>query len=320
MKEPIIILIILFILAGLAYGPYKKSSGSNTKSTDKSSVLSSKNKSSSSNENAVNSSSYGTTPNKYIAEDIKEIEKDIKKLEENISKNAGKENRSPYYGKVTLSNISGLNNPNPNKEYIRMSTKLKKDETVNITGWSLRSEKNKNTVVIGQASLLPFPFSKVYNDVVLQYRDVAILTKGFSPIGISFRTNKCTGYFEEDRTFTPGLQLQCPKPGNEDLPQFSTVLDRDDECVRVIKRLPRCTTVKSDFLRDLPDTVPSSCKTYMETQVNYNSCVAKHFDDTDFPGKEYRIFFNKFGPLWRPKDDVITLYDREGLVVDTIDY
>ncbi len=319
MKEPIVILIILFILAGLAYGPYKKSSSNEKKSTDKTSVLSSKN-SSTNKTTTSNLSSYGTTPNKYVAEDIKEIEEKIKKLDQNLSKNVGKENRSPYYGKVNIGNISGLNNPNPNKEYIRMSTKLKKDETVNITGWYLRSEKTKNTVVIGQASLLPFPFSKVYNDVVLQYKDVTILTKGFSPIGISFRTNKCTGYFEEDRTFTPSLQMKCPKPGSEELPQFSSVLDRNDECVSVIKRLPRCTTVKSDFLRDLPDTVPSSCKTYMETQVNYNSCVAKHFDDTDFPGTEYRLFFNKFGPLWRSKDDVITLYDKEGMVVDMIDY
>jgi hypothetical protein len=156
--------------------------------------------------------------------------------------------------------------------------------------------------------------------VILQKGDRAYLTKGFSPIGISFRTNKCTGYFEENRTFYPSLPTECPRASDEKLPTFSSDLDRNDECLDLIDRIGACTTKGGEFIRDLPDTVTQSCKTYITTQVNYNSCVANHFSDSDFPGREYRIFFNKFGPLWRTAHDKINLLDESGLVVDTVSW
>lgn len=58
----------------------------------------------------------------------------------------------------------------------------------------------------------------------------------------------------------------------------------------------------------------------MVAHINYNACVAKHFGDTDFPGREYRIYLGKFGPLWRPEREKINLHDRSGLIVDTITY
>jgi hypothetical protein len=295
-KEPFIILLVLFVLVGLAYGPAKKArlnSGSDSNS----------------------SSSIGTSgsPNKSS-------EEDIKRLEENLNKEIGKEKHSPYYDKIRMSSISGLHGTDPSKEYVILSTNLKKNETVKITGWYLKSEITGYYAVIGKSALLPFPFAKTESDVFLQQKDRVILTKGFSPINISFRTNKCTGYFEEDRTFTPSLSLQCPRPKDEDLPTFSSDYDRNDECVNIIERISRCTTVDSEFIRDLPDTVPSACKTYITTQINYNTCVALHFNDVDFPGNEYRLYLNKFGPLWRKTHDKINLHDENGLIVDTVSY
>lgn len=219
-----------------------------------------------------------------------------------------------------MSGISGLYGDNPDQEYIYLSTNLDKTETLKITGWYLRSEITSYYAVIGKTALLPFPFNKTESDIILQQGDRVYLTKGFSPIGISFRTNKCAGFFEEDRTFTPGLRLECPAAIDEKLPTFSSVYDRNDECLNIIEGLSRCTSINGQFVRDLPDTVPNSCKTYMTTQINYNVCVALHFGDTDFPGQEYRVYLNKFGPLWRQRQDKINLHDQNGLVVDTISY
>ena len=219
-----------------------------------------------------------------------------------------------------MSGISGLYGDDPNQEYISLYANLEKNEVVKITGWYLKSEVTGYYAVIGKASLLPFPFTKTDNDVVLGSGDRVYLTKGFSPIGISFRTNKCTGYFEENRTFVPGLSLDCPRPEGEKLPNFSNVYDRNDECLDIIESISRCTTISSQYIRDLPDTVSESCKTYITTQINYNSCVAKHFGDTNFPGNEYRVFLNKFGPLWRQRYDKINLHDKNGLIVDSVSY
>lgn len=314
MKHPILIIIGLFILIGLSYGPLKKSA------SDRDFYLNRNAQSSIGGTTRAPAGNPAYSPNQDIAQSIREAERQAAQLEKDIDKALAASRRSPYYGKVRLSNISGLKNSNPDKQYISLYTNLKAGETVRITGWYLRSELTGYQTVIGQAALLPFPFTQSLSDIVLQQGDRAYLTKGFSPIGISFRTNKCTGYFEENRTFTPSLSMQCPLPRNERLPLFSNILDRNEECLDIIRRLPRCRTVGNEFVRDLPDTVPSSCKTYMTTQINYNVCVANHLGDTDFPGNEYRVFFNKFGPLWRESHDTIHLYDENNLIVATISY
>lgn len=312
MKEasPALVILIGFIILGIAYAPLKKAAenreanGGNNPSSIQSN----------------NNSFFGfgnQNSNQTPEEEIKNTERKIENLEEEVQKKIEESTRSPYYGKVTLSSLSKSWDGDPSKEYIYLYTNLGKDEEVNITGWYFKSEVTGNFVFIGGASLLPFPFSKNESNVVLKNGDRAIITKGFSPIGISFRTNKCTGYFEENRTFYPSLSTECPLIEDDKLPKFSNDLDRNDECMDLLESLSRCTTVNSEYIRDLPDTVSSSCKTYMQTQINYNSCVAKHFSDTNFPGNEYRIFLNKFGPLWREKREKVNLYDKNGLIVDT---
>jgi len=307
MKEPFLILLIIFVLLGLAYGPIKENSSNNTGNISGSSSVG-------------KTSSSDSASNKELSEDIQDTKEEIKKIEENLNKKAEESKRSPFYNKISLSSIYGLYGDDPNQEYISIYTDLDKNESINITGWYLKSETTGYYALVDKASLLPFPFAKTESNVVLNRGDRVYLIKGFSPIGISFRTNKCTGYFEENRTFSPNLSLQCPLAIDENLPKFSSVYDRNDECLDLIENVSRCTTRDSRFTRDLPDTVLSTCKEYLTTQINYNSCVANHFDDTDFPGNEYYIYLNKFGPLWREKREKINLYDQNNLVVDTIEY
>jgi len=312
-KSPIIILLVLFVFIGLAYGPIKKASSNKSSSENAAN--------SSSAIGAANANNLGYSSNTEVAEKIKKTEKTINSLSEKVSDIENESERSPYYNKVKMSKISNLNDSNPNKEYLTLSTDLDKTETIKITGWFLKSLKSGNYAIIGGADLLPYPFTHTESEIILQYKDKVILNKGYSPIGISFRTNKCTGYFEENRSFYPSLSLKCPLAKNENLPTFSNNEDSNDRCITAIKKISVCTTKGSSFLRDLEDTVNQSCKNYIR-QVNYNYCIANHFDDTDFPGNEYRVFFGTFGALWRDKDkgDKINLYDENGLVVDSISY
>lgn len=305
-KGTIFLILGVFILIGLSFQPLKenleKQRSMNNFDTRETSI--------------GNSTTY--SQNQDVGDQVKEAEQRIKNLEKELEKKVEESKRSPYYNKVDASWISGLGSNDPNREFISLYTYLNDGEKVNITGWYLKSEVTGYFAVIGKASLLPFPFTKNDSDIILQKGDRAYITKGFSPIGISFRTNMCTGYFEENTEFVPGLELACPRAIDEKLPTFSSVYDRNDECIRVIENIPRCTTRNGQYFRDLPDTVPSSCRSYIETNVNYNACVAKHFGDTKFPGNEYRIYLNKFGPLWRTSREKINLHDSSGLIVDTI--
>lgn len=307
MNSPIPILIGLFLILGLAYAPLKENTGTQGQRNNTGS-------------SAVSNGYYDSNNNQEVSQGIINVEREIKNLGRDIEASVEKSKKSPFYEKVSISNLVGSYSDDPNQQYFYLYTNLDSNEKLNITGWFFKSSVTGNYAFIPKASLLPFPFTKTESDVILQKGDRVIITKGFSPVGISFRTNKCTGFFEENRTFYPSLSFECPFPEDEDSPKFSSIYDREDECIEIIERIPRCTTVKSSFIRDLPDTVTRSCKTYMQERINYNTCVANHYGDTNFPGQEYRLFLNSFAPLWRKEKDKITLYDRSGLIVDSVEY
>src|SRR3989344_7277116 len=242
-KGTIGLIIGVFILIGLAYSPLKKNFDNNKKEASANSGRSS----------ISTSKEENYSSNKDTAKEIEEAEKRIEKLEKEVEKKIEESKRSPYYDKIKTSRISGLGNKDPSREYITISTSLKAGEKVNITGWYFKSEVTGYFAIIGKAALLPFPFTRIESDVILEKGDKAYIVKGFSPIGISFRTNICTGYFEEHTDFTPSLQKSCPKASDEELPNFSSVYDRNDECIDLMERIPRCTTKGNEYFRDLPD-------------------------------------------------------------------
>jgi len=304
-KSPIAIVLILFIILGLAYSPLKRAS-ENRKAKQTAS-------------DAAIGQNQGTSysSNQPAEDAIIAAEEEAKSLQRRVDALPG---NSPFAGKIHLASISGMDDPDPSNQFIVLTPRLKANETVDITGWKLQSERTGYYATIPKAALLPFPYTHAESDVVLGYIDVVYIVKGFSPIGISFRSNKCTGYFEENRTFVPSLPTDCPLPIKEDLPTFSSNIERNDECVELIDDLPRCRTHGTEYTRLLPDTVTNSCKTYITTQINYNACVANHFSDTDFPGHEYWLYLNRFGTFWPTKRDKIILYDGNGLEVDSINY
>lgn len=331
MKDnPVFILIVLFILVGLAWEPIKQGAlldkqANQGTSTQQTSSYSNNNQ----NYYPDSQTNYQNTPSqpepkseREISSDIERAKQNVKELERKLAEEEAKKKRSPYYGKVSFSYVANLNSSDPSSEYISLYLNLTDKEKINITGWKFVSEKSGNYVTIGKASVLPYPSSyKNYGDVIVHQGDTVHIIKGFSPIGISFRDNKCTGYLAKQRSFYPYLSQSCPAAQSEDLPKFSDNLDREDECVDLIKQVPACTDPSTyiNFAR-LPDTVTESCKTYLREKLNYNTCVDTHFGDTDFPGHTWYVYLNIFGPLWRSRNEKIILYDNAGLIVSSIEY
>jgi hypothetical protein len=300
-KDILFILLFIFIIVGMAWQPKDKPA------TEKEpNVIATE-----------TSISQGETPE----EQLQNINREAHELQRDVQAANEKAKRSPYYGKVSA-DISGVNSENPNDELITLFTNLETGEKVDITGWVFKSAVTGNYAIIGKAATLPYPDSGNEVDVILKQGDTVYIGKGYSPIGVSFRTNKCAGYFEENRTFNPSLSLSCPRAIDGNIPQFSTDLDAQEACLDAIRYIPTCSTRGTSYTRKLPDNVPSACKTYIQKEINYNSCVANHLSDADFVGHEYRLYFKTFAHLWRDysKKDTIHLYDRAGLIVDTISY
>lgn len=259
-------------------------------------------------------------------------------------------NKSPYYGQVKLSRGSAGSAAQPNDEYVSLST-FNLKTPVNITGWSLKNGKDlklfkvsgdlvryrSDVAVIGKGT-------KVFNqkgqgnleDIYLKAGDKAIITTGGFygidpiPVRLSFKTNLCTGYLESlpYYNFRPNLPLDCPAPAKE-----LGVNYLEEDCYRYLKSVPKCFTPEfdavkrvgnndeyRDVLKNGPLLLSSSCKKILRENFSYQSCLDVHANDPNFEGKEWRIVLGRLMPMYDRTREVITLFDREGKVVDQISY
>ena len=141
-----------------------------------------------------------------------------------------------------------------------------------------------------------------------------IVTTGRSPVGISFKENKCAGYFEENQDFNPSLQTNCPTASQE----FSRFYNGEDDkgtCVAYVRSIPYCATETR-----ASNNVSSSCENFVEKHLNYNGCVDTHKADPDFLGSTWRVFLGQREELWRSNRETITLLDGQNKVIDSITY
>lgn len=224
---------------------------------------------------------------------------------------------SSYKDKITIRNGNAVST-DPNKEYLIIESSKDTQGKINITDWVLESSVTGNRIAIGKASYLPYT-STVNNEetVFLSPGGKALITTGRSPIGVSFRTNLCTGYFEQFQDFYPVLSRQCPRP--EDEADFITTGPNklNDKCIDYVESISKCTIVTNP----LPIDMQYECSLYISSKINYNSCVENHKNtDSNFYGSEWRIFLNREDELWKSKRETIKLIDNNGNLVDTVTY
>jgi hypothetical protein len=207
-------------------------------------------------------------------------------------------------------NIGGARESDPKKEYIEISVFSNSDQPVNITGWSLVG-KSGVEVKIGQGAYLPYSAQvNPQQDIYLKNGERAIVVTGSSPIGTSFRLNKCTGYFSQFQVFYPGLYQDCPRPDDEDIP-----LSFNDKCITYLEGLPRCRIQIS-----IPAGLQPECQNFVNENINYSGCVNNHKDDSDFYKPEWRIYLNRSSELWSNKRETIILQDQNKRLIDWVYY
>lgn len=224
---------------------------------------------------------------------------------------------SPFRSLVTLTRrVVNASSTNPNLEYLSLAVPTTAREHLTITNWQFVSEVTGNAALIPSGTPLPL-LGKVsaVAPITLRPGDRATIFTGRSPIGVSFRENKCTGYLNSFQAFTPALTQRCPLPVDELVNYYGDYYVRDTTCLDYVKKLPRCGTV---FFPK--DDISARCENFVLTHLNYNGCVATHRDDTDFEGTTWRIYLNMSDALWRGKDELIKLWDAGRKTVDAFSY
>jgi hypothetical protein len=216
-------------------------------------------------------------------------------------------NESVYKYEAELSVGSGAKKSNLQEEYVEIRASLKNTKPLLISEWFLKGKKGLD-IKLGKGAYLPYSAQvNLQEPIFLQPGEKAIVVTGVSPIGTSFRLNKCTGYFEQFQDFIPSLPKQCPYPEDEDLPA-----NLNDNCLDYIEKLPRCEA----HIKAIPPGLSASCQNYINEKINYNTCVEIHKNDSDFYKLEWRIYLGRSEELWKNKRETITLYDENGKIVD----
>jgi hypothetical protein len=215
------------------------------------------------------------------------------------------------------------------EEYVVISVSDDAPTAIPITGWQIVSKITGTRVTIGAGTALPRHGSvNREQPITLKSGHRALISSGPSPIGTSFRENRCTGYFEQFQAFTPDLPTQCPRP----IDTFETHApaavyteandtnnDGESNCRAFINRLDRCTVPTVDLDRVTPP-LSRTCQRFIEQTFTYSQCVTRTQEEPDFTGTTWRIYLNSTGELWQNEREVLRLVDDTGRTVDVATY
>ena len=224
---------------------------------------------------------------------------------------------SPYRSAVRMSHrVSGAGSLNPANEYIEISVVQNAGIPVDISGWRLVSDASGNISTIPKGTEIPTSGTvNASENIVLTSGTSALLISGRSPIGASFRENKCIGYFSSFQSFYPQLPQNCPIPSNELISFYGSNYIRDPACIDSTKKISRCQLMLSP-----PSYLSNACQSFMIKYLNYNGCVDAHKNDSDFLGDTWHVYLNRTSPMWRTRYEVVKLLDSNGKTVDAFSY
>ncbi len=225
---------------------------------------------------------------------------------------------SPYRNDVSLDGyVSNASSSDPASEYVQIRIAQNSGGPIDITKWVLESGATYDGGVIPQGTITPT--SGVINpttDILLYPGDTAYIISGKSPIGGSFRVNKCVGYLAGFQPFTPSLPNTCPSASDELSSYYGTPYIHDPSCIDYAQSLSRCQTAVVPQSANLS----LSCQNFLDNHLNYNGCLTTHQNDPDFAGTTWYIYLGLTTHLWRQKYDVVELLDPQGRTVDAFNY
>lgn len=255
-----------------------------------------------------------------IENQIKEAESEIVFIEQELENIERFGENSIYKNQITIvKRSSSLKKTNVDDEYITLKVSSNNTSRINLDGWKIES------AVTGRSYKLPDTVYLIISGIAGNKQpifaapgDTIYINTGRSPIGSSFKVNKCSGYFTQFQNFKPSIRNICPSP-EEEILNFYTAdqsIFRQNNCLDYIENLRTCKVTTEP----LPLFLTSSCQDAIINEVNYNRCVENHKNDDDFLIGEWRVFLRRNSELWREKRELIKLLDADGKTVDYFSY
>lgn len=230
-----------------------------------------------------------------------------------IEESANRYDPSTYAGLIVfLDRTSGIKEEDPNEEYFVLLVSNLIAEPIDITGWKIFDRERRVAYKIPESKRLSTSSTDATNTLV-SAGDRIIISSGRSPIGRSFRVNKCSGYREQFKSFVPSLKTDCFDPVEE--LEVSDVPFSDLTCYDETRRINSCET-----LTEIPRGVTRECRTFFTNTLSLDGCVKNHRNDNDFYQQELRLYLNSSTELWANRDNLLYLLDGNDNLVSTLVY
>lgn len=209
--------------------------------------------------------------------------------------------------KVSITDSTGLKEINPNLEYLTIEFDPENLNFFNITNLSLKNSKG-GVADFGQGVETFYQISiNREKPIVINEKTDLIVNSGASPVGVSFRENTCTGFLTQYQTFNPPISKECPNPITL-LKDQGFNLSRN--CTDFLSNISSCEVVT-----DFPDNIDFECKSIVEKNLNYNSCVNTYKQKPDFYKDSWRIFLNEEKEFWSGKNETISIVNNFGTTI-----
>ncbi|GIW69233.1 MAG: hypothetical protein KatS3mg100_727 [Candidatus Parcubacteria bacterium] len=225
--------------------------------------------------------------------------------------------RPPRPPVAFLFGAEGARSSDPDKEFLAIALSPEATTSVAISGWRLVSRVSGATAVVpyGVEDVRP-QGNRVQGPITLMPGDIVFLTTGTSPVGVSFLTNRCTGYLAQEADWVPPLRRECPNPASELKEDPQAVAWYGAACLEYLERLALCAAPAEP----LPEGFAGRCDDLVAQSYSYAGCYARERPKETFWGNEWRIFFGLDRQLWNNRHDIIDLVDAEGRVIASVRY
>ncbi|MDP3052411.1 MAG: hypothetical protein Q8N22_00430 [bacterium] len=212
--------------------------------------------------------------------------------------------------RISSANISGY----PLQySHITLYSSLKKGETIDITGWKIKS--NKSEATIPQAiEIYDLSGYSVDGDIILKQSNYVDLYSLSSPVNKNLRLNKCSGYLAQSYNFGPVyLSSGCPRISSSEIRNLS------GQCQSYIQSLGSCRTPDLNFSNSLPgNDEGNACRAFLQN-IGYASCVSSHRNDADFLSNNWIVWL--YGQITLdPQHDYLRLYNASGDLMSEYSY
>lgn len=189
---------------------------------------------------------------------------------------------------------------------IALSADLSSGEMVNITGWTIKSNKGFFKIPKAQEA---YSFDRIETDIWLKNGERVRIFSGVSTKG-NFRLNKCTGYLENTSPSTPSLPRNCPAVNRDEISGFSGA------CQDYISSLNSC---ENPLLNPPVPLDDNACHEFLR-QLNYVGCVERYGKDSDFLSSEWRVWVGNEMRVMDSRHDKIQLLDARKSLIDEYVY